>query len=483
MGTNPRWLSFFLSVMVHTAGVALLMGAARIFPADAPVLQRYHVLMLPKDPPKQDKIIWYNFHDSVPGISPEQPFGRAKTPHGKKDPEGRTVIAQSAAPSSSKQFIWQPDRPEPIPADVPAPNLVVLQPAAPKPSLKQFSPPPPPPPTPGKPQAVALIEPAPTVAAPKLPVDTLGLDLVKPDPASLPRRPLKPFVAPSRSTSASADASPTQLPEAPAAPSAAGRVPGEGLKAVIVGLDPAPGPSPPGSRPGQFSRAPAAGRPASGTSLQPDAPTVPGLMAHGAPGAPPPAAPPASAPAPEPASASIPERRLLKNLVLPSINRTMSVPLRPSSRIIPASVESRFAGRDVYTLVIPGPSLPEYTGDWIVWFSERHPSGERTARVLAPIPVRKYYLTGTPAAGADPQENGTVQLASVIDRNGRITGARILRGGSTGEGFRMKAIEELETWEFQPALRNGEPIEVNAVFEMSLRLAPSRPPVDHPGGH
>jgi TonB family protein len=161
----------------------------------------------------------------------------------------------------------------------------------------------------------------------------------------------------------------------------------------------------------------------------------------------------------------------------------MSVPLRPSSRIIPASVEARFAGRDVYTLVIPGPSLPEYTGDWIVWFSERHPSDERTARVLAPIPVRKYYLTGAAASTGDPQENGTVQLASVIDRNGRVTGARILRGGSTGEGFRLRALEELETWEFQPALRNGEPIEVDAVFEISLRITPSRPPADRAGAH
>ena len=249
---------------------------------------------------------------------------------------------------------------------------------------------------------------------------------------------------------------------------ATGGVTGEGLKAVIVGLDPALGPSPPGSRPGQFSRAPNAGTPSSGTTSTAGATAVPGLLAHGAPGTPPvePLAP---------ASAPIPERHLLKDLVLPSINRTMSVPLRPSSRIIPATVETRFTGRDVYTLLIPGPSLREYTGDWIIWFAERHPSDEHSTRILAPIPVRKFYLTGPAVTPADLQESGTVQLASLIDRNGRISGTRILRGGTTGEAFRLKAIEELETWEFQPALRNGEPIDVDVVLEIAFRFRPAQP--------
>jgi hypothetical protein len=66
-------------------------------------------------------------------------------------------------------------------------------------------------------------------------------------------------------------------------------------------------------------------------------------------------------------------------------------------------------------------------------------------------------------------------MASVIDRSGHVIGARILRGGTTGEAFRLKAIEELETWEFQPALRNGEPIEVDVVLEIPFRLLLSPP--------
>jgi len=464
VSTKPRWISFFLSVLVHVAGGALLMGAGSVFSANAPVLRHYQVLMLPKETPKQDKVIWYDFRASVPEVSPGRPFGPGKIAQGIKDPAGRTVIAQSPEPASNKQFIWQPDRPEPIPADVPVPNQVVLQTSSPKVPLKQFAPPTPASPPPGKPPAVALIDPVPVVEAPKLPLtmNTLG-DLAKQDPASLPPRPR--FVAPSKAPMSNSMASLQPLPEAPP-PGGATGVTGEGLKTVIVGLDPAPGPSPPGSRPGQFSRAPTAGPPSSGPSPQPGAPTVPGLMSHSAPGAP-------AESAPVPVSVPIPERHLLKDLVLPSIDRTMSVPLRPASRIIPASVETRFPGRDVYTLLIPGPNLPEYTGDWVLWFSERHPPDDHAARIVAPVPALKYYLTG--ATAATPQESGTIQLASIVDHNGHVSGVRILRGGATGEAFRAKAIEELETWEFQPAFRNGEAIDVDVVLEISFRFGAAQP--------
>ena len=52
---------------------------------------------------------------------------------------------------------------------------------------------------------------------------------------------------------------------------------------------------------------------------------------------------------------------------------TLSVPLHPASRTIPASIEGRFRGRNVYTMVIPIENLAEYSADWIIWFAERDP--------------------------------------------------------------------------------------------------------------
>jgi hypothetical protein len=45
----------------------------------------------------------------------------------------------------------------------------------------------------------------------------------------------------------------------------------------------------------------------------------------------------------------------------------------------------------------------------------------------------------------------------------------VLRG-SAEDTLKRKAIEELQTWEFAPALRNGEPIAVDVVVEVPFRV-------------
>ena len=108
----------------------------------------------------------------------------------------------------------------------------------------------------------------------------------------------------------------------------------------------------------------------------------------------------------------------------------MSVPLRPSSRVIPAAIEARFSRRNVYTLVIPGPRVPGYGGDWVMWFAEHETDSDPQAgvRVYAPLPARKYDL-----ADRDPDPQGlpasaSVQFATVIDKAGHINPAFVLRG-------------------------------------------------------
>jgi hypothetical protein len=471
--TKPRWRAFALSVCIHVGGLAFLVWVDSASLLQVPSSRSYQVHMLPKEKSRDDKILWYDFRTSLPEIAPERRIGRGSVPRGKMDPSGETVIARSPKAKSSSQFIWQPDRPEPIPIDVPTPNLIALTPGAtqpvPKPPLKAFSPPPSAPLP--KPAAVVLPDQAPAVEAPKLPVATGGVlqELADLSPVVGPKRPLKQFVAPSAPRT-SAPAGEHRLAEPPSerAPGGSPGGAGEGLQGVIVGLNPAPGPSPQGSRPGKFAIAPAAGAASSGNSAQPGAPTVPGLMIHGAAGQ------PADASA-APANPAAPERRIRKDLVLPAMHRTMSVPLRPSSRVIPALVEARFAGRDVYTLLVPGPPLPEYTGDWILWFSERQAAPGVSQRILAPIPIRKYASDEAAAASADAPAAGTVQLSAIIDREGRVSAAKALTGATLSDAFRLRAVEELKTWEFQPALRNGEPVDVDIVVEISFQFRLAQP--------
>jgi hypothetical protein len=428
---------------------------------------RYTVLPFPKELHDRDKVIWFKRSQPVPEIAPDHPFGPSPNPQGKKDPFNRVLIARSPDAVSEKQIIRQPDHPNPLPADVPAPNMVVVREQGsqplPKPAPKEFVRPPE---QTRIQKSATLVEPPPALLDKQTPSqNALGAVLI---PA--PKLPPKAFVLPPRATgngSAQAAASPSDLPAAPGIDAPANSA--AGAQAVILGLDPSAALPPLGSRSGQFAQAPVAGTPSSGAAAP--GTTVPGLVARGRPGD-------ASASGAPAAKTGPAVGKIVKEIPSPQVNRTVSAPLRPSSRIIPAKLEAIFAQRDVYTMAIPGPNLPDYPGDWVLWFAQR--GATLVGRVSAPIPARKY-VWDDPAVtlhGAAPTEtlvSGTVQFFAVIDKTGHISTLNVLRGPAD-EAFRAKAAEEMETWEFKPALLNGTPIDVDIVLEFSMKLRVDAPP-------
>ena len=435
MPTGRRWPAFSASLTCHAIAIGFVVWVDATFQPEPPSAN-YTVVIVPKKIADDSKVIWYDARNEVPEVTPEKAFGPAERPTGQKDP-GRILITLSPDAASDSQLIRQPLHPEPIPTDVPVPNLVVLP--------KPFTPPTPKSRTPTTP---SLLEQAPVLDAPKAPLpNALGAL------TTVPKPPVKAFVAPPRTTASRAKPAPeASLPEPPAV--AMSQAP----EAVIVGLNPAAGILPPGSRSARFAKAPEAGIPSSGATRLPDSATVPDLIAHGRTGQPPPGTETVSLP-----------RGIPKEIEFAGVNRTMSAPLRPSSRVIPAGVEAVFAGRNVYTLVIPGPGLPEYPGDWVMWFSERQLDNDPGLRILAPIPARKYTSKESDPTPLAPPSTATIRFSATIDRNGRLASPRILRS-TASEAFRLKATAELETWEFNPALRNGVPVDVDIVVEIPLQL-------------
>jgi hypothetical protein len=428
-------------------------------------ISQYQILMLPKPEPHQRKVLWYDFRKSVPEVAAQKAFGAAKTPQGVKDPLGRTIIAHSLTPASKKQVIWQPKHPEPIPEDIPAPNVADLpqEPApARKPPLKQFTPPPAARP---KTEIAPVVEPPPAVHTSFADLrDERILSELQRQVLELAKKPaLKQFVAPT--SQPGTGSGPPKVIDPTSIPALAGS--GGSGQGVIVGLNPADRftvPIPRGSRSAEFSRAPSPGPPSSGSSSSPDAPRVPGVTARGS------SSQPMEARAALPEGA-VPERRILTEIVFPPTNRTMSAPLRPSSRTVPATVEARFARRDVFVLVIPGPKLPCYSGNWVVWFAAHQPDVGSVARILAPIPARKEERSGDAGSSPDSAGKGIVQFEAVVDSRGRVLTPRVLSGLGS-ESFRRRALAELRTWEFKPTLRNGEAIDVDVVLEIPFEFPP-----------
>lgn len=462
-----RTATFVLSVLLHLGFAGSVMWFDLLVQWHEESLRRsqYQVLMLPKPQMIQRKVLYYDFRKPVPEVAAEKPFGASKAAQGERDAAGRTLIAQSPKPASSRQFIWQPKHPEPIPVDIPTPNVAALAPAAPpapKTPLKAFTPPPA-----DRPKAspALVIEPPPPVhtSVVNLRDQHLLHELERHDLELAKKPPLKQFAPPTSQPKPGSGSA--KLIEPPPVPAQAGA--GGAVQAVIVGLNPADrfsAPIPEGSRSAQFARAPAAGSPSSGSSSSPDALRAPGVTAHASPGQ------PIDAAAARPESA-VSERRTVTEILFPPVNRTMSAPLRPSSRIVPSTVEAKFANRDVYALVLPGPKLAGYAGDWVLWFAPHQTESGVGARIQAPIPARKEDWSGD--SGADPDSNGkgSVQFQAIIDSKGKVLSPQILKGMNS-EPFRRRAVAELQTWEFRPPLRNGEAIDVDVVLEIPFEFRP-----------
>lgn len=159
------------------------------------------------------------------------------------------------------------------------------------------------------------------------------------------------------------------------------------------------------------------------------------------------------------------------------LEHTVSAPLPPSSRNLPKMIEARFRGRIVYTMLLPMKGLPGYAGDWTIWFAERQyvNGGGSGAPMRAPLPIRKPVRTDL-ALEVSP---GEVRLSATMNTAGRMDSVAAIEGSGLAVDA---AIADLESWEFLPALRNLEPVEIDLVVEIPFGIRsradpPARVPV------
>jgi TonB family protein len=228
-------------------------------------------------------------------------------------------------------------------------------------------------------------------------------------------------------------------------------------------------PAPPASHAAGFSGAPelhpedAGAAPSESAAL-----VVPGLTAGGGV----PDALPTVAPAPEVS----PRSRLLAELRSPITPGPLAAPApgAPKALRVSAAPDPRLEGRVVYAMAIQMANVTSHSGSWMVWFAERIPQpGAPPANVRPPEPRHKVDPAYIRSA-ADQRIEGVVKLAAVICKDGRVDRIELLSG--IDNRLDESAVEALGKWLFVPALRDGAPIEVDAVFEVPFRLAPKPSP-------
>jgi len=158
--------------------------------------------------------------------------------------------------------------------------------------------------------------------------------------------------------------------------------------------------------------------------------------------------------------------------------RPPRVPARtkqPESESKLADVERAvFGDRKFYSLSLNMPNLNSAGGSWIIRFAALKPdSGAAAAtndpsasELSAPAATRKVD-PAYPLELMKQHVSGTVILYGIIHANGTVGSVRVLR--SVDERLDQFAVEAITRSQFQPAMKNGTPVDVEATFWIPFR--------------
>jgi hypothetical protein len=472
---RPR--SFAVSLVLHSIA---LVGLAIIPPQSSLSTKPIYDDVIR---PEEHKIVWYDYRKPLlPDVDTTQRIGTVPQP---RAPElSRDVIIATAPDATSKaQLIWIPAPKIQIKRDLAVPNLVARVATA-VPAL-------PAPPQPKKLEPKIEAPPAPQLnISPPQPSGDLKRALENPIPAIEVPKPLKTFVPPPPVKQPSRLTIPVQTTDVPLPdPSIVGASavknslpPGVGAPVLSKGFAPppkaVPGPTtspgnakvdiavaglhpaeklneplPNGSRPGEFAKAPSIGETATGDVK--GGISVPDLSIRED-----------RSKVPPPRVEAVRKTTLYAEKVRSIPMTTLSVPLRPASRTIPRQIDARFQGRFVYTMVVPIENLPDYSGDWILWFAEQAQKPGDSPLMHAPIPLRKVEPVEPLLPGARTEFR--VQIAAVIHKDGKIDGIALLRNAAPA--FAQVVLRDVQCWEFKPATRDGLPVDVDVILEIPFNF-------------
>src|SRR5689334_17269110 len=143
VGPSPR--SLVCSVGLHVALIGWMffgpsLGGGR---PPEPTKNIYQQLI----EPNEKKLVWYNFRDKLPQVSPLKREGVSRPARTDRTTEKQTIVSNPRHAGKSKQMVYLPAPPRELDHEVEAPNLFAfavpkLPPPEPKPAAKLFAPPP-----------------------------------------------------------------------------------------------------------------------------------------------------------------------------------------------------------------------------------------------------------------------------------------------------------------------------------------------------
>lgn len=162
--------------------------------------------------------------------------------------------------------------------------------------------------------------------------------------------------------------------------------------------------------------------------------------------------------------------KLLASAQPPRLTTTTTRPAESEAKL--SEVEKPvFAGRKFYSLTLNMPNLNSAGGSWVIRFAERNRErshGDNTAveNLSQPMATKKVD-PAYPLQLMRENVAGTVILYAVIHADGTVGDVRVLRG--VDERLDRFASDAVAQWKFQPAMKNGTAVDVEATFQIPFR--------------
>jgi TonB family protein len=160
--------------------------------------------------------------------------------------------------------------------------------------------------------------------------------------------------------------------------------------------------------------------------------------------------------------------------VRPPAARTAATMQPDSATRLSEAERAVFGNRRFYSITLNMPNLNSAGGSWVIRFAElKHESPSRDS--AAPDPALTQPMATRKVDPAYPsqlmRENiaGTVILYAVIHADGTVGDVRVLR--SVDDRLDRFAAEAISRWKFEPATKNGTPVDVEATFQIPFRPA------------
>jgi TonB family protein len=152
---------------------------------------------------------------------------------------------------------------------------------------------------------------------------------------------------------------------------------------------------------------------------------------------------------------------------LPNVNhRTPAEPPPPLSDVDHSVEQKVFGKKPYYSVILNMPNLTSATGSWIIRYAELKWNQDKIA-LTAPVATTKVDPAYPPDVLRDRVE-GTVTLYAVIHIDGSVSNIRVL--DSLDSRLDDNAIRALSRWRFQPGMKNGQPVEIEAVVQIPFRM-------------